>query len=72
MNNLSGNKKLSKNQLSNMIQLGGCLSFSIKIFFENSVTSTKKSKEKITEKQDTKIFVFDVVDWHKKICYGME
>ena len=45
-----------------MIQLGGCLSFLIKVFFENSVTSTKKSKEKITEKQDTKIFVFDVVD----------
>ena len=62
MNNLSGNKKLSKNQLSNMIQLGGCLSFVIQIFFENSVTSTKKSKEKITEKQDTKIFVSDVVD----------
>ena len=62
MNNLSGNKKLSKNQLSNMIQLGGCLSFVIQIFFENSVTSTKKSKEKVTEKQHTKIFVSDVVD----------
>ena len=45
-----------------MIQLGGCLFFVIQIFFENSVTSTKKSKEKVTEKQHTKIFVSDVVD----------
>ena len=68
MNNLSGNKKLSKTQLSNMIQLGGFLSFGHSHFLEKSVTSTTKKQKKITEKQDTKIFVLDVVDWHKKTC----
>ena len=46
MNNLSGNKKLSKTQLSNMIQLGGFLSFGNSHFLEKSVTSTTKKQKK--------------------------
>ena len=46
MNNLSGNKKLSKTQLSNMIQLGGFLSFGHSHFLEKSVKSTTKKQKK--------------------------